>query len=143
MSCHAAWIVCGIVYLMIQGLYSLSGRTSYRKISRSLETASLCYNDRIALKFDRHLDSTAAEMPVKFQSVWKSLNMNLRDFTRSRRKTSVRLVNRGPVFISLSIIPLLTNDQQMFFPTSVELFFFFSSFFINMSTHHGLYFTQP
>ena len=36
-----------------------------------------CYNDRIALKFDRHLGSTAAEVPVKFQSNWKSLNMNL------------------------------------------------------------------
>ena len=26
-----------------------------------------CYNDRIALKFDRHFDSAAAELPVKFQ----------------------------------------------------------------------------
>ena len=36
-----------------------------------------CYNDRIALKFDRHLGSGAAEVPVKFQIVWKSLNPNL------------------------------------------------------------------
>ena len=32
---------------------------------------------RIALKFDRHLGSTAAEVPVKFLSDWKSLNPNL------------------------------------------------------------------
>ena len=36
-----------------------------------------CYNDSIALKFDRHLGSTAAEVPVKFQSDWKCLNPNL------------------------------------------------------------------
>ena len=29
------------------------------------------------MKLDRHLGSAAAEMPVKFQSDWKSLNMNL------------------------------------------------------------------
>ena len=32
--------------------------------SRSREIG--CYNYRIALKFDRHLGSAAAEMPVKF-----------------------------------------------------------------------------
>ena len=32
-----------------------------------------CYNDRMALKFDRHLGSAAAWVPVKFQSNWKSL----------------------------------------------------------------------
>ena len=36
-----------------------------------------CYNDRIALKFDRLLDRAAAEVPVKFQSDWNSLNPNL------------------------------------------------------------------
>ena len=34
-------------------------------------------NDRIALKYDRHLSSAAAEVPVKFQNEWKSLNPNL------------------------------------------------------------------
>ena len=43
--------------------------------SRSRETG--CYNDRIALEFDRHLGSATAEVPVKFQSDWKSLNPNL------------------------------------------------------------------
>ena len=43
--------------------------------SRSREIG--CYNDRIALKFDRHLGSTAADLPVNFQSDMKSLNPNL------------------------------------------------------------------
>ena len=29
------------------------------------------------MKFDRHLGSAAAELPVKFQSEWKSLNLNI------------------------------------------------------------------
>ena len=43
--------------------------------SRSREIG--CCNGRIALKFDRHLGSNAAEVPAKFQSDWKSLNPNL------------------------------------------------------------------
>ena len=35
-----------------------------------------CYNDRVLLKFDRHLGS-AADVLVKFQSDWKSVHMNL------------------------------------------------------------------
>ena len=52
------------------GLCPLSGKKSYRKISWSLD-------DNVALKFDRHLGSTAADVPVKFQSDCKSLNTNL------------------------------------------------------------------
>ena len=40
--------------------------------SRSREIG--CYNDRIVLKFDRHLGSAAAEVPVKFPIDWNSLN---------------------------------------------------------------------
>ena len=36
-----------------------------------------CYNDRFALKFDRHLHSPAAKGFVKYQIDWKSLNANL------------------------------------------------------------------
>ena len=43
--------------------------------SRSHEIG--CFNGRIALKFVRHLGSSAAEVPAKFQSDWKSLNPNL------------------------------------------------------------------
>ena len=79
-----------------QSIYSLSGKTSYRQISWSLEAVRLCYNDRIDLTFGRHLGSAAAEVPVKFQSDRESLNLRLRDFTRSYGKTCVRLVNKGP-----------------------------------------------
>ena len=65
--------------------------------SRSRESG--CFNDRVALKFDRHLDSPAAEVHAKFQSDWKSLNPNLAA-SRSCGKTSVRLVNRGPEYHS-------------------------------------------
>ena len=43
--------------------------------SRSHEIGTL--NCRIALKFDRHIGSTAAEVPVKFQSDRIILNTNL------------------------------------------------------------------
>ena len=36
-----------------------------------------CYNDHIAPKFDRRFGSSVAEVPVKFQSDQKSLNLNL------------------------------------------------------------------
>ena len=36
-----------------------------------------CYADRIALKFDRHSGSTS-EVPVKFQSDWRNLNLSRR-----------------------------------------------------------------
>ena len=60
-----------------QGLYSLSGKTSYRQISRSRNPEIRCYDDRIALEVDRHLGSVAAEVPVKLQIGLKRLNSNL------------------------------------------------------------------
>ena len=38
-----------------------------------------CYNDRIALKFDMHIGSTATAVSVKLQSDWRRLNPNRRD----------------------------------------------------------------
>ena len=43
--------------------------------SRSHEIGSLNY--RIVLKFDKHISSTAADVPVKFQSDCTVLNTNL------------------------------------------------------------------
>ena len=43
--------------------------------SRSREIG--CYNDCIVLLFDRHIGSAAADVPVKFQSDRKSLNLSL------------------------------------------------------------------
>ena len=53
-----------IITSLALGLYSLSGRTSYRKISRSLESSKFWFQlFPMVLKFD-----SAAEMHVKFQS---------------------------------------------------------------------------
>ena len=60
-----------------------------------------CYDDRIALKYDRHLGSTAAAVPVKFQRDWKSLKPNL-IASRLYDKASVRLVNRGPSSVEVA-----------------------------------------
>ena len=57
-----------------QGPVSISDKTSYRK-SRCHEIGSLNYC--IAFKFDRHIGSIAAEVPVKFQSDRTILNTNL------------------------------------------------------------------
>ena len=68
--------------------------------SRSCEMG--CYEARITLKFDRHLGSAAAELPVKFLSDWKSLNPNLAALKLCKIfQTSVLLVNRGPVVPTL------------------------------------------
>ena len=49
--------------------YSLSGRTPYGEISWSLEVARFASKlFPMALKFDRHLGSSAAKMPIKLQS---------------------------------------------------------------------------
>ena len=53
----------------ILDLYSPGARTSYRKISRSIETGRLGFKIfPTALKFKRHFSKTAVKMPVKFQS---------------------------------------------------------------------------
>ena len=60
-----------------QGLYSLSRPTSYGKISKFWSREIVCCDDHIVLELDRHLSSAAAEISVKFQNDWKSLNSNL------------------------------------------------------------------
>ena len=59
--------------LYFLGLYSLSGKTSYRQISWSLEAARL----DVAMVVSLWVTCSAAEWPAKFQSDWKSLNPNL------------------------------------------------------------------
>ena len=72
----------------------LSGKTSYHQISWSLEAARLDAIMIVSLwNLTRHLESVAAEMPVKFQSDWKSIIPNL---AASRLHEILRLVNKGP-----------------------------------------------
>ena len=64
--------------------------------SRSCEIQ--VYTFPIVLKFDGHLSSSAAEMPVKFRVIWSLLHsiLRLRNFMRFGSKKSYCLVNRGP-----------------------------------------------
>ena len=81
------------------GLYSLSGKTSYRKISWSLEAARFGFKlfqslwnlaGTSAALLPRCLSNFIAIRPLQHPISW------LRDFTRFGGKTSYRLVNRGP-----------------------------------------------
>ena len=88
-----------------QGLYSLSGKTSYRKISWNLEAA------RFGFKLFQLLlnwTGTSAALLPRCQSNFRAIRPlqhpipRLRDFTRFGGKTSYRLVNRGPEDLSTS-----------------------------------------
>ena len=84
-------------YSGLQGLYSLSGKTSYRQISWSLEAARLDVAMVVSLwqaPRQQHCRGTCqiSERLEKF----KLRISRLRDFTRSCGKTSYRLVSRGP-----------------------------------------------
>ena len=83
-----------------QGLYSLSGKTSYRKISRSLEAAIF---GLYLFQSLWNLAGTSAALLPRCLSNFRAIRplqhpiSRLRDFTRFGGKTSYRLVNRGPV----------------------------------------------
>ena len=84
---------------LVQGLYSLSGKTSYRQISWSLEAARLDVAMAVSLW---NLTGTSAPLLPRYLpnfraigKVWTRIS-RLRDFTRSCGKTSYSLVNRGP-----------------------------------------------
>ena len=79
---------------------SICDKTSYRKISCNLEVARLVVKI-IALKFDRHIGSTAAEAPVKFQSDFKILDANLEasrlhEFSQLDVLSDIETRHRGP-----------------------------------------------
>ena len=91
------WTAPGIVWH--QGLYSLSGKTSYRKISWSLEAARFGFKLFQSLW---NLAGTSAALLPRCLSNFRAIRplqhpiSRLRDFTRFGDKTSYRLVNRGP-----------------------------------------------
>ena len=113
------------IYLTVninQGLYSLSGKTSYRKISWSLEAA--WFGFKLFQSLWNLAGTSAALLPrclSNFRSLWNLAGTSaallprclsnfrairplqhtisrLRDFTRFGGKTSYRLVNRGPEY---------------------------------------------
>ena len=81
------------------GLYSLSGKTSYRKISWSLEAARFWFKLFQSLW---NLVGTSAALLPRCLSNFRAIRplqhpiSRLRDFTRFGGRTSYRLVNRGP-----------------------------------------------
>ena len=89
---------------MILGLYSLSGKTSYRKISWSFEAARFGFKlfqslwnlaGTSAALLPMCLSNFRAIRPLQHPISW------LRGFTRFGGKTSYRLVNRGPGHTSI------------------------------------------
>ena len=82
-----------------QGLYSLGGKTSCRKISWSLEAARFGFKRFQSLW---NLAGTSAALLPRCLSNFRAIRplqhpiSRLRDFTRFGGKTSYRLVNRGP-----------------------------------------------
>ena len=62
---------------ILQGLYSLSGDVLPPDLVKSRNREIGCYNDRIALKFDKHIGSAAAEVLSIVRAIGKILNPNL------------------------------------------------------------------
>ena len=91
---------------LTQGLYSLSGKTSYRKISWSLEATRFGFKLFQSLW---NLAGTSAALLPRCLSNFRAIRplqhpiSRLRDFTRFGGKTSYRLVNRGPGYGLLSV----------------------------------------
>ena len=83
----------------ILDLYSLSGKTSYRQISWSLEAARLDVAMVISLW---NLTATSAAVLPRYLPNFRAIGRvstrisRLRDFARSCGKASYGLVNRGP-----------------------------------------------
>ena len=88
------------IFISTLGLYSLSGKTSYHKISWSLEAARFGFKLFQSLW---NLAGTSAALLPRCLSNFRAIRplqhpiSRLRDFTRFGGKTSYRLVNRGPV----------------------------------------------
>ena len=89
----------GAAAVINQGLYSLSGKTSYRQISWSLEAARLDVSIVVSLW---NLTGTSAAVLPRYLPNFRAIGKiqtrisRLRDFTRSCGKTSYRFMNRGP-----------------------------------------------
>ena len=83
-----------------RGPVSISEKTSFRKISLSLEAARFVF--RIVRSLWNLTGTSAAVLPMclsNFKAIWqfKVPISWLRDFTRSYEKTSFRILRRGPV----------------------------------------------
>ena len=104
-------LITGKHYSCILGLYSLSGKTSYRKISWSLKAARFGFKLVQSLW---NLAGTSAALLPRCLSNFRAMRplqhtiSRLWDFTRFDGKTSYRLVNRGPV-VHVSVINRMSD----------------------------------
>ena len=82
------------LFRMVQAMFLFQYPTRRLIVrSRKVSKSRVCiWNSPIALKFDRHLGSTPADAPVKFQSDWDNLNYWSRGFETSRDLTIRRLI---------------------------------------------------
>ena len=68
---------CRMSFKEIAGpLYTKRPGVLLPNLAKSRNCEIGCYSANIALQFDRHIGNAAAEVPVKFQNDWKSLNPN-------------------------------------------------------------------
>ena len=101
-SCVFLWHVCIVIYdvyngICMAGVYLLSGKMSYRQISRSREDARVDIIMTVSLWNLTSLPTAYCRAIGKVQSQLS----RLRNFTRSCGKTSNRLVNWGPGYTLL------------------------------------------
>ena len=104
---------------LLLGLYSPSGRTSYRKISRSLEAARFGFKLFQVLWNWTGTSTTVLPRCLSNFRAMRSLKhpiSRLRDFARLGGKTSYRLVNRGPVFLAMSVWQLWLPNFKLWAP---------------------------
>ena len=95
LSCHQR----SLIMHCHQGPVSISEKTSFRKISLSLEAARFVF--RIVRSLWNLTGTSAAVLPMclsNFKTIWqfKVPISWLRDFTRSYEKTSFRILRQGP-----------------------------------------------
>ena len=101
-----------------QGLYSLSGKTSYHQISWSLEAARL--GVIIIAPLWNLTGTSAALLPRGLSNIRAIANLATRDFTRSCSKTSYRLVNWGPDTLQVAGCTCAGNTGNIFHTTDFK-----------------------
>ena len=95
----SCWVFMWVIACQMQGPVSISEKTSFRKISLSLEVAR--FVSRIVRSLWNLTGTSAALLPMclsNFKAIrqFKVPISWLRDFTRSYEKTSFRILRRGP-----------------------------------------------
>ena len=113
-----------ITLILILGLYSLRGRTSYRKISWSLKAARLGF--RLFQSLWNLIGTSATVLPRylsnyrAIRSLWNLIS-RLRDFASFCDKTSVLLVNRSPGMRQFTCSINTSLQKTLFFMLAIWL----------------------